>query len=129
MEELKTYCIDSDILIDYLRGFEEARRFLIRASRETILLISIVSVVEIYAGKDTRDIEKKRLIDEFFGNFQIIDLSFPVAKRAGELRRDLQKPFADMIIAASSLESNAILVTKNNKHFQGINRLKVLRPY
>lgn len=129
MESVKTYCVDSDILIDYLRGFEKAREFLIHASDEATLVISIISVVEIYAGKDTQDAEKRKLIDEFLSNFQIIDLSLATAKHAGELRRDFQKPFADMIIAASVLESRASLVTKNKKHFNGIIGLKILKPY
>jgi len=47
---MKGYCIDSDILIDYLRGQSKARDFLLTSSKEKALWISIVSVVEIYSG-------------------------------------------------------------------------------
>ena len=85
--------------------------------------------MEIYSGKDTRISEKKEIIEVFLANFRIIILTQGIAKRAGELRRDHQKPFADMIIAASAMEYGMPLVTRNIKHFRTIRGLKVLRPY
>ena len=41
---MKGYCIDSDILIDYLRGQNKAREFLLSASKEQVLWISIVGI-------------------------------------------------------------------------------------
>ena len=114
------YLIDSDILIDYLRGQERARVFLLEASRETVLWISIISVVEIYSGKEMENLIKANRVDEFLSNFQIVWLSPSVARRAGELRRNYQGPFADMIIAASALEYNLGLATRNIKHFNTI---------
>src|SRR3990167_6900138 len=101
---MKGYCVDSDILIDYLRGQNKAREFLLSASKEQALWISIVSVVEIFSGKET-------------------------AKRAGELRRDYGRPFADMIIAASVLEFDLSLVTRNAKHFDKLKDLNTTKPY
>ena len=123
------YCIDSDVLIDYLRGVEDAREFLTKASKVKLLLISVVSVVEIFSGKETRDIEKRDRIENFLENFEIIELDARIAKYAGELRREHQKPFADMIIAATAIISGIVLVTRNVKHFQGIKNLEVHRPY
>lgn len=129
MERIDGYCIDSDILIDYLRGLRVARDFLFETSRETALSISIISVVEVYAGKETREPRKRILIDEFLQNFDILGLELNIAKYAGELRRDYQKPFADMIVAASALYYKLRLVTKNIKHFEGIGGLTLLCPY
>ena len=129
MERIDGYCCDSDVLIDYLRGFKPARDFLSKASGEGTFIISIVSVVEIYAGKETSDPEKRILLDKFLENFDIIELDIAIAKHAGELRRDYEKPFADMVVAATARYYNLALVTKNTRHFQGIKGLSLLRPY
>lgn len=123
------YCIDSDILIDYLRGERHARDFLVEVSKNTFLFISPISITEIYSGRETKDSDRAEQIERFLDNFQIIWLSKGVARRAGELRRDFGKPFADMIVAASALEYDSILVTRNIKHFKEIDSLRLLTPY
>ena len=132
MESIKPYCIDSDVLIDHLRGVEDARSFLLEASRQTILYISVVSVAELYAGKGTRDKQKRTQLDEFLKSFVVILLDGTIAQYAGVLQRDYQQPFADSIIAASTMQYNLRLVTRNTKHFQDVAKgegLEVIRPY
>ncbi len=132
MERIVGYCIDSDVLIDYLRGVEKARSFLLQAGEVGILYISVVSIVELYAGKEMREEGKRQRIERFMENFVAIPLSESIARRAGMLRRDYHKPFADMIIAASAREYHLPLVTRNIKHFQipaEREGIKLLLPY
>ncbi|MFQ6049819.1 MAG: hypothetical protein ACE5J0_02145 [Candidatus Paceibacterales bacterium] len=63
MEKIKRYFIDSDILIDFLRGLSKTRDFLFRLRKEGKLLISVINVAEIYSGKDIRNMEKRKTID------------------------------------------------------------------
>lgn len=129
MEGLRGYCIDSDILIDYLRGIKDARDFLLRESAVAPLYISAISVVEIYSGKDTRDQKKREQIEKFLQNFLVIDVNPVIAAQAGEIRRDFGKPFADTIVAASAIFYRLRLVTRNTKHFSSVKNLEVFRPY
>jgi predicted nucleic acid-binding protein len=132
VESVKPYCIDSDVLIDYLRGVEAARTFLLEASKQTTLYISVVSMVELYAGQGIRDTEKRAQLEEFLKGFVGIALDGTIAQYAGVLQREYQQPFADSIIAASAMQYNLRLVTKNTKHFQAVAKgegLEVLRPY
>ena len=134
MEDIKRgYCIDSDILIDYLRGIEDARTFLIQASKNAPLYISVVSIVELYAGKETKQEEKQKYIERFLKEFMVIPLNEALAQSAGEFRRDYGKPFADMIIAASAHAYHLRLATRNIKHFEALHtgaaRLSVVKPY
>lgn len=129
MEGVENYCIDSDILIDYLRGFHKAKDFFLAVYGERRVCISMISVVEIYSGASTKDTARKKKIDEFLTNFEIIPLTIEIAKRACFLRRELKMPFADMIVAASALEYRATLATKNIKHYQDVPALKILQPY
>lgn len=130
--EPKGYCIDSDILIDYLRGVENARSFLMSAAEKSNLSISVVSIVELYAGKETKDEDKRKRIDGFLQGFILIGMDGSLARTAGKLRRDHEKPFADMIIAATALDYNLCLVTRNIKHFEVLckkSRLQLMKPY
>lgn len=129
MEKIAGLLIDSDILIDYLRGLEIARIFLLKANKSEALWISTISITEIYSGKETRDPLKSVTIELFLQNFHQITLTAEIAKSAGELRRDFGKPFADMMVAASAIKYAMPLVTRNSKHFRGISNLRVYKPY
>lgn len=126
------YCVDSDILIDYLRGIENARTFLREAYREATLYISAVSVVEIYAGKETLNETKRVHIEHFLRAFEVIPMDTRLARTAGELRRDHGQPFADMIVAATAHEYKLQLATRNIKHFETLRGgigLRIVTPY
>lgn len=116
-------------MIDYLRGISDARRFLFDTAVGAEMSISAVSVVELYAGKETKNAEKRKVLEDFLSVFRIIPVTFDIAKQAGVLRRDEQKPFADMIIAASAVAHGIHLITRNTRHFAAIKGLSVLRPY
>lgn len=129
MENIKSLCVDSDILIDYLRGVELARDFFIFRASNFNFCISVVSIAEIYSGKETKDSAKQKEMAQFLENFLVLPVTPEIAKLAGEIRRDAGKPFADSLIAASALLNSMTLVTRNVKHFQGIKDLKVMAPY
>lgn len=131
-EITRGYCVDSDILIDYLRGVDGARVFLLEASGEGVLYISAVSIAELYAGKETKQEEKRFAIERFLANFQVIAVDASLARSAGELRRDFAMPFADMIIAASARAYGLRLATRNTKHFAALQKsagLVAVKPY
>lgn len=125
MEKIKRFLIDSDILIDFLRGLEKTRDFLFRLRRKGKLFISVINVVEIYSGKEIEDSEKRKIISNFLNEFEIIPLDEVLAKEAGKIRSHYQLPFADSIVAATVIKIKAILVTRNVKHFSKIKRLKL----
>lgn len=122
---MKKFFIDSDILIDYLRGFKKTRDLLFKLRKEGKLLISVINVVEIYSGKDIKNSTKRKIIEHFLNEFEITPLDENLAKYAGILRLNYQLPFADAIVAASAIQEESILVTKNIKHFSKIKNLKL----
>ena len=126
---MKGLLIDSDIVIDYLRGLNNSEEFLVSASRNYRLYLSVITICEVYSGKETKNFERRKEIDKFLNNFQISLVTPSIAKLAGELRRDYSRPFADMLVASSALLYNFILATRNTKHFKNITNLKILKPY
>ncbi len=126
---MKQLLVDSDIVIDHLRGLASARDFLKSAQEDSVLYVSVVTLVEIYSGAETKKPERLNIVEQLVSSFEISFLIPRIAKQAGFLRRDYKKPFADMIIAATALEYGLVLVTRNTKDFAGIPKLKLFKPY
>lgn len=119
--------LDTDVLIDYLRGQAEAVAYLERLT--TALLISAITVAELYAG--VRDGEERTRLDAFISAFEIVPIDGEIAVRGGLYRRDYGKSYgvglADALIAATALRKQATLVTLNKKHFPMLSGVVV--PY
>jgi len=125
MEKIKKYLVDSDILIDYLRGDIKTRDFLFKLQGQGILMISVVNIVEIFSGQDIKDEKKKKIIEDFLNEFRIIILDENLAKHAGIVRMKYNLPFADSMIATTALDNDAVLVTRNIKHFSNIDGIEL----
>ena len=126
---MKQILVDTDVVIDYLRGLDLSRSFFKSEKKKSVLYLSVITLGEIYSGTDTRDPFKVRLIEEFLLNFEIALITPQIAKIAGELRRDFARPFADMLIAATAVEYSFVIVTRNIKHFKELPNLEIFRPY
>jgi predicted nucleic acid-binding protein len=124
---MKKVLIDTDILIDFLRGKERARNFLSRLLTETTFYCSAITVAEIYAGMREREREKtKELID----SLNVVDVTREIAEKAGQYKRDEKRQIlelADCIIAATAFIQDAILATGNLRHYpmEDIEKMRV----
>src|SRR5947209_14236782 len=109
--------LDTDILIDYLRGRAEAISYL--ENRPEPLAVSAITVAELYAG--VREGEERTKLTLFLSALEVIPVDERVAARGGLLRRDYSKShgtgLADALIAATAEVHQATLVTLNAKHF------------
>ena len=119
--------IDTDVLIDYLRGYPDAISYV--ESRQEQCLISVVTVAELYAG--VREGEERTRLDGFLRAFEIIPLDLYLAVQGGLYRRDYSKShnvgLADALIAATATQRQVPLVTLNQKHFPMLQ--DVIVPY
>ena len=119
--------IDTDVLVDFLRGRAEAVDFL--EGCEESLHVSAITVAELHAG--ARDEADARALDTFLQAFDLLAVDGQVAKAGGELRGRYGPShgtgLADALIAASAEASGARLVTRNRKHFPMVR--DVLVPY
>ena len=78
--------VDTDILIDYLRGHPEAGSFL--ESRLDEVSISAVSVAELYQG--VREGRERTLLARMVSALTVLPLTTEIAERAGLFRRDFR---------------------------------------
>lgn len=118
--------VDTDILVDYLRGHEAAADFL--EAEGNALLVSVVTIAELYAG--CREEERYRM-EEFLEAFEILPLDAAMATRAGGMRFKYGKShgtgLADAMIAATAETAHCPLATLNRKHFPMLKSL--VTPY
>jgi len=119
--------IDTSILVDYLRGGPHWDDFFITLEEGVELFLPTIVIYELFSGKSSKNIIQKRRIENFIKLFTKIELSVDIAQNAGELYRDLgiNLDISDYLIAASSLEIGAQVVTLNTKHFKKIPGLSI----
>ena len=121
------YLLDSDILIEYIRGQERAIAFVDELDGD--LLVSAITVAELYAGARNND-EQQRLA-EFLAAMLFIPVDQAVAKQGGLYRQQYSKSHGtglmDAHIAATADIVEARLVTFNRRHFPMIADLII--PY
>lgn len=113
----KPVLVDTDVMVDFLRGHPKAVA-LVQANSSRIILSSIV-VAELYAG--VRGNDELNTLDSLVSLFRIIAVSPALARSGGLYKRDYAKShgvgLADAIIAATADAENAELKTLNIKHY------------
>ncbi|MCP5522965.1 MAG: type II toxin-antitoxin system VapC family toxin [Verrucomicrobiales bacterium] len=104
--------LDTNVLVDYLRGVTGAREEIARYSPPAI---SLVTWMEILVGAGTR--EEERQLRRFLARFEVHPISAAIAERAVAIRREGRQRLPDAIIWATAQELNLILVTRNTRDF------------
>jgi len=121
------YLIDTDVLIDYIRGNSQAIKFLENTDND--LFISAITVAELFAG--VREGSEQDKINVFISAFEFLPITHQIAQKGVLIRRDYGKShgigFGDSLIAASAIETDSTIVTLNFKHFQMFKN--VIVPY
>ncbi len=121
------YLVDIDIIIDILRGVKGSKEFLLDISKEGVFL-SVISMAEIFSGKETRDPIKHEKILRFLSHFEVMPLTQEIAILGGAIRRDYQIGLGDALIAATAIHNGLTVVTYNTRHFEKVEGLKILKP-
>ncbi len=119
--------IDTDVLIDFLRGLEPAKNFV--ADLPDQVYVSVITVAELHVG--VRNGKERTSLTELLDTFEIISLDAYLAAEGGLLRRDYGKSHGvglnDALIAATAIKNRLQLVTLNAKHYPTIKNMLV--PY
>ena len=111
------YLVDTDVFIDFLRGYDRAVAF-IRTDPSRIVLSPIV-LAELYAG--ARGDEEVARLDDLARLFPTRGVSTEVARAGGLLRAEYGKShglgLADALLAATARHYSLALKTLNVRHF------------
>ncbi len=104
---------DTNILIDYLNGFSQAKKEL---SLYKTPQISIITKIEILVGSINND----KIIDEFLNCFKIIDLNEDISYLTVKIRKENKVKLPDAIIWATAKYTESLFITRNTKDFLGL---------
>ena len=105
--------VDSDIVIDHLRG--------VRKLPAPPLAYSVITRCELFAGRDAPS-----RLRQVLAPLHEIPLDSEIAERGGVLRREAQVPTPDALIAATALVHELPLMTRNRKHFERVPGLSLV---
>jgi predicted nucleic acid-binding protein len=114
-----TAVVDTSILIDYLRGHPSAAQILERERVDGPLHASEITRLEVLAGMRSAE---ERATRSLLTTLIWHPVDAEIAERAGELGRQWLPSHrsidgADLAIAATVLQADARLLTRNVKHF------------
>lgn len=110
--------VDTDVFIDHLRAFRRID------PGESRLSYSVITRAELFAGR-VADRDAIHLLLAPFSE-HVVDRA--TAERAGLVRRITQIALPDALIAATALERNLELLTRNVSHFTRVNGLSLRSP-
>jgi len=122
--------LDTDIFIDFLRGFEKARKYFDELKKENfVVYFSAVTETELVSGRECNKIERKSEILDLLSNFSKVPVTNEIAVKAGDFSRISNVETADAIIAATAFTMKANLATRNADDYKRIKEITLKVPY
>lgn len=122
--------IDTDVLIDLANGDAKAKARIAREHQSSTLFISTITIMELVVG--CRNKRELQALNRFLRKFQTLNLSGQISEIATQLVQEYYLShgllIADALIAATAIDSNIPLLSKNQSDFRFISTLSLL-PY
>ena len=127
---MERYLIDTDIIIDHLRGEEKARDFLRQIkSGGSDILYSVITKAELYSGVRPKEVKK---VARLLSSMEEVRIDGETAVDAGRYRNKFYSSHGlllpDALIAASAKKAGAVLITLNKRHYP-MKDIKIQVPY
>jgi predicted nucleic acid-binding protein len=122
--------IDTDLLIDLANNDLAAKNHLVAESQRSSLTISVITQMELVIG--CRNKKELEALNKLMLQFQIMQLSEIISIKAEQLVRVYYLShgllIADALIAATAIEFQIPLLSKNQRDYRFIQELNLL-PY
>ena len=115
------YLVDTDVIINYLKGKDKSKEFLMRIiDGEVVGFFSVITEAELLSG--AKDVKDEASIYAVLDVMEAIEVEREIAITAGRFRRKYYAAYntelPDAIIAATAKERRLILATANERHFR-----------
>jgi predicted nucleic acid-binding protein len=130
---MRQYFIETSIIINYLRDRKGAVELVGGLDGE--LVSSYICLCELYEGiyrVQEKEKVEEGVLDFFSGLSKVFGIDRDIADSFGKIRAELKQSGKviedlDILLAATCLANNLVLVTANAKHFARINNLQILK--
>lgn len=117
--------LDSNIII---YASQPGNEFLREDISNDLCFISIVSKIEVLGYHKLKEQEYQKLV-RLFEIAPLISLSDNIISGAIEVRKGHNLSLGDSIIAATALENELLLSTRNTKDFEKVEGLQLVNPF
>lgn len=121
--------VDTNILVDHLRGLPQATAWLRQVRRSNRLWLSALTIAEIHAGQKMKQPAEAAKVKRLLQFFRVAYLDGTTAAQGGAFARDYGVALPDALIAATAVSKGMPVVTRNVKHFAVIPGLQIQTPY
>lgn len=125
------YVLDTNTLIYFFKGLGDVSKHMLAQSPSEIAIPTVVLFeLEVGIAKSTSPRKRKSQLQEITALVKVLPFGITESKSAAQIRVKLEKqglpigPY-DVLIAATALANNMILVTHNQKEFGRIEGLKI----
>ena len=126
---MKEYLLDTNILIYHFADTipkKEVNK--IEEIFRTSFNISILTKIE-FLGWEKHTEEGFEKAEEFIGFANVISITDEIVDLTIDIRRQSKIKLPDAVIAATALNNNLILVTRNDNDFKDIKGLEIYNPF
>lgn len=125
-----TVLLDTDVVVDALRGRPPDVRRRLRGMSPGEVSLSTITVAELWYGaeKSANPQGTRELFEQFIEPFEILAFDRPAAEHHGRLRHALrQNPIGDrdLLIAAIAFANGLTIATRNTREFGRVEGLTV----
>ena len=122
--------VDSDVMVDFLRGYPPAIKWL-QANRDEEIMLPGFVVMELVQGCRTKS--EQKALEKRLKNYGIIWASADTCNEALSVFANAyfthHLGLLDAIIGQMAVEQNCPLYTFNRRHYEGVPNLKIIEPY
>ena len=125
------YVLDTNTLIYFFKGLGHVSKHMLEQSPSELAIPTVVLFeLEVGIAKSTSPRKRKSQLQEITALVKVLPFGITESKSAAQIRVKLEKqglpigPY-DVLIAATALANNMILITHNQKEFGRIEGLKI----
>lgn len=116
--------LDTNILIYLANGDLKIAQYISENCRLRFG-ISTITVIEYLSFKYLRDKDKKFFLS-LINEFDVVNVSLTISIQAAEIKKHYNLKLGDSIIAATTIQADSTLFTRNTADFQKVKKLKLL---
>lgn len=120
---MKKILVDTDILIDYSKGYDRFLGSLLARQRkgEIELFVTPVNITEFMTDTSLSDSKRREKAVAFLDLFTVKEAGKSIGLLAGQFLRERKTEYlGDSIIASSAINGGMTLATRNRKHFKNV---------
>ena len=121
------YCLDTNILVDILRGDNELAIKVNKELNNFNVYITSITLCELFRGAFAHSDSHKKILEvkNFVSNFELLGLDEDSCEEFGRMFFELKKSGKtakefDVIIASIVKSNDLVFVTRDKKHFEKV---------